>query len=272
MPQRFALSCLALLTTVAVSLAAANTTVVLEFSGQFSANANDIVIANHPTGSFPIPGLIGGTFSGSAEYRSDASGVLIGIRQFPFSATRIKIFDNTASQIYTITQSANQLFVGPHEASFNLGASGDNQQGWLPRMPTDLRFKLLNNAFDLANTTPPSAAALNASSLYSGPIPGGPFVELDDAIDHFSSWDLPITSMSFVAHEVPEPTTIALLSTIGAPLLCFIARTRGRAPMIWLRWKISNGDEPPRMAGFFMRGRMAGMSEDHKFLNERSRR
>lgn len=205
------------------SLAASSTIVRLEVSGQFSSNPDDIVIAAHPNGPFPISGLLGGTFSGTVDYSSEALGSGVVYKAFRLRATNIDIFDNTGSRINTITLStgsSNPLLVGDGFTAFNLGPSGDNQQGWVPRMPTDLRFRLLSSAFKFSDIHPPGAAVLNSATLDRSQVPYGPFVELDDAIDHFSSWDLPITSLSYVAQEVvPEPNSFALLSAaVGASI------------------------------------------------------
>ena len=84
--------------------------------------------------------------------------------------------------------------------------------------PTDIRFELLSGSFLKAATAPPSALALNGASL--GAVFGyGPFVELDGAINPFSGWDVPITSMTLSAREVPEPDAVTDLAAIQHSVL-----------------------------------------------------
>jgi hypothetical protein len=208
------------------SATSATRRVIVELSGQFSSNPNDIVVNGNP-GSFPLPSLLGGSFAGSFEYRIDAVSVgpAPGPKQFPLSATSIDVFDNTGNSIYTITLPsiyANQLIIWNGEATIRLGPSGPIAgAGYLPRMPTDIRFHLISGEFSSANDAPPVAAVLNSASVLSAEIPFGPFVELDDAINYFDGWDLPITDLSLVAREVPEPSSLAIafLGIIGLTLL-----------------------------------------------------
>jgi hypothetical protein len=188
--------------------------IVVGISGRFSSTPNEIRTTNNP-GPFPLPSLLGGSFAGSFEYRLEPAAVTRGYRHFPFSDISIAVFDNAGNHIHTILlptsgEPANPLKVGNGEAYFALGPSFHTQSGHVPRMPTDIRFFLLSSVFSPTSDLPPSAATLNSASLY--PVkPYDPFVELDDIINPFSGWDLPITSMSWFAREVPEPSTCALL-------------------------------------------------------------
>jgi hypothetical protein len=93
-------------------------------------------------------------------------------------------------------------------------------------MPTDLRFRLQNDLFTVAANQAPSAAAINSASLYRAEIPFGPFVELDDEVDFFDGWDLPITSMTMFAREVPESVSLMLLAVALVGCLSFVCRRR----------------------------------------------
>jgi hypothetical protein len=212
---------------------ASSTRIIVEISGQFSTDPNDIRTTYSP-GPFPIPSLLGGSFAGSFEYRLELGKSLAGgtLKEFRLSDTSIAVLDNSGNHVFqvhlpTSGEPANPLKVISGEARFALGPSFYTQSGFVPRMPTDIRFNLLSSAFTGAADLPPSAGMLNSSSV-SFNQSDAPFVELDGDGDPFSGWDLPITSISFLAREVavPEPSTLVLSVGIFA-LLAARRRHRG---------------------------------------------
>src|SRR5687768_3059436 len=74
------------------------TRIVVTISGQLSSNAADIVDGDPAT--FPLPSLLGGSFAGSFEYRTDA--MRTGFVDFPFSAMSVNVFDNAGRLVHTI--------------------------------------------------------------------------------------------------------------------------------------------------------------------------
>ena len=183
-------------------LAAPPIAVVVDISGNFSANSSDIVFNLNP-GPFPLPSLLGGSFSGSFAYQLNSAGTPVGgvYTRFDQLATNVQVFDKAGLVVYSIeTSSPMRVFDG--QSRFFLGASGPGNPGWLPEMPTDLRFGLFSNSFLFSDTAPPSAAALNAATLDVRAVPNGPFIELDDDQQSFAGWDLRITSFSLNAPRV----------------------------------------------------------------------
>jgi hypothetical protein len=191
--------------------AAATSTVVVQISGQFSSNPNDIRLNGNP-GPFPLPDLLGGSFAGVFTYDAHEIGIVAPdevLRTFLLSTASIAISDRNGGLVYTIQDVPNPLIVSQNVALLRLGPSGFGQPGFIPLTPTDLRFELLNNSFLGTAINPPSAEALNAATF--GNLIGGTFVELDDVTDPFAGWDLPAASIQLSAKTVPEPSSLVLL-------------------------------------------------------------
>lgn len=204
------------------------TRVVVTVEGLFSSNPDDILQGDPAT--FPLPSILGGSFSGTFAYRTDAAKSGSGLGNFPLSATSLDVFDNVGSRIHTIElptagAPSNPLKVGPGFLIFSLGPSCSCQAGHVARMPTDIRFVLENPVLTALNEAPPSAADLNAATL--GSYFDYPLVALDDDVGASDGWVLAIVAMSFNAREVPEPSSVVALAA-GAFAILTCCRQRRR--------------------------------------------
>jgi hypothetical protein len=185
--------------------------VIVNVSGVFSTEPSSIRVTGTP-GPFPMPALLGGSFHGVIGYSLNGTGILGQVyREFFLATVDVKIRDSNGAVVHTIVNGPNPFKITNGEALFGIGASGKGQPGHVPLTPTDLQFQLLGNDFLKASASPPNAAAINGANV--GPFFGfGAFIELDSETNLFHGWNLPITSMSLSAVEIPEPSTLALFA------------------------------------------------------------